>query len=186
MSDTRADVTSMGLFLVSFIMLVFGLVGIYGYTEVGGVEFNTLFGASVEILALVGVFFVLLAIGAWWGGNKFLMVLFGFLGLFTMLYSGLSVFVGDAGLNFIFIIMAIFFIIFALWTFILKAGMLLVVLLIAAAIVFLMYGFVLSAMADGNDPKTFLLILGVFSLIAFAIATYLALADCTDGKLPTF
>jgi len=183
MSDTRADVTSMGLFLVSFIMLVFGMIGIFMYSD--GDQAAGLAAMSVPIATLLGVVFILLGIGAWFGGNKFLMVLFGFLGVFLALYATSATVAGPLmadGISMIFIIMTIFFIIFALWAFVLKAGMMLTILLISAGLVFLFYALTMTA----TDPKTMFLLMGVFALIGFAVSVYLALADCMEGKLPTF
>jgi hypothetical protein len=181
MSDTRADVTSMGLFLVSFIMLVFGMIGIFVYS--GSDQVPGLVGMSVTISGLLGIVFVLLGIGAWYGGNKFLMVLFGFLAVFLTIYSmadGSGIFAD--GVQMIFIMMTIFFIIFALWAFVLKAGMMLTILLICAGLVFLFYALTLTS----TDAKTLFLLMGIFALIGFAVSVYLALADCMEGKLPTF
>ena len=180
MSDTRADVTSMGLFLVSFIMLVFGMIGIFTYGEAD--QAGGLAAMSIEIAGLLAVIFVLLGIGAWYGGNKFLMVLFGFLAVFLAVYSVADPSMGVDGLVMVFIIMTIFFIIFALWAFVLKAGMMLTVLLICAGLVFLFYALTLTS----TDAKTLFLLMGIFALIGFAVSVYLALADCMEGKLPTF
>ena len=179
----------MGLFLLSFVMLVFAMVGIFGYME--DAKFGALAGASVWIMGAAGILFAFLGYASWKGGNKFLMVIFLFLAFFAAIYSGTIIFAAGApiGVDLIYIIIAVFVIIFAIWAFIIKAGMMLTVLLITSALVFLFYALALPALQPGSTldwPGIYLLLLGIFALISFALATYLALADCTDGKLPTF
>lgn len=187
MSDTRADTTSMGLFLISFIMLVFGIVGIFGFQESD--MFAGLYGTTVPMMSIVGILFLFCGYSMYRKDNKFLMIIFGFLGLFALAFSSLvsgdlMAAINKEGAYMFFIVVAIFLIIFALWALLGKAGFMLTILLIAAALVFLFYALVINAMVGLDDPKTYALLMGIFGIIAFVISIYMALADVTDLNLP--
>lgn len=179
MSDTRADTTSMGLFLISFIMLVFGLIGIFGFLDMGGTNFLGLSNAALVASLGVGVLFLFCGWSAWKSDNKFLMIIFAFLALFMITFRGMSAIGGDGYL--IFVIEAIFLIIFTLWALLAKSGYMLTLILLTAALTFLFYGLALNAGADGEP---YFLIMGLCALVAFFFSTYMALADVTDINMP--
>lgn len=169
----------MGLFLISFIMLVFGLIGVFGYLDDGaGAIFGGLFAAAPQMMLLVGILFAFVGWASWKNGNKFLMVIFAFLAFFGVLFARLTP--GGEGYGMLFVVVAVFLLIFMIWTLLAKAGFMLAIILLSAALVFLFYG--LFWMQDAD--VLYLLLLGVFGIIAFVISAYMAFNDVAELGLP--
>ena len=181
MSETKADTTSMGLFFISFLMLVLTLVGFFGFSEADA--FFPLYGLSGSVAWILTIGFLFVTFSMWKAGAKFVMIIFGLLTAFMFLYS-VNVGDGVAGLNvgaqWLFMVIAIMMIVLALVALLNKVGFMLTLLLLCAGLVFLFYGLVCGA----DDGKTFLLCIGIFALLSFILSLWLALAMETELGLP--
>lgn len=178
----------MGLYLISFIMLVFGIIGIYGFMADGGANadaleiFETLGGASVMMMGLAAIVFLFLGYACYKNGSKFVMIIFLSLAFFSGLYSAAAGNADEPGMYLMFVVVAIFLIIYGLVALLSKSGYMLTLLLIFAGLVFLFFGLANNA----TDGTTYLLILGIFALLSFILALWLALADTAGVDIPVF
>jgi len=175
MAENRIDPTVPGLFLVAFIMLVFGVLGVFIYgknAEAGNMKMAALLFASI-----IGLFFIVLTVSAIRVGNAFASSLFAFIAvaLFGATY-GVS-----AGAYVFVILIAIFFIVFAIIALLIGAPKLLMILLFGVALVYLFVGLYLNA----TDGATFALLFGIFGILSFLVALYMSFALSTQ-KLPMF
>lgn len=182
MSETKADTTSMGLFFISFLMFVLIFVGFFGFSDSMGANFAGTYAGSQAAAGILALGFLFITFAMWKGGNKLVMIIFGLLTAFSYLYA--TVAIGALNMEYLFIVIAIMLIILAFVVLANKAGFMLTLLLICSALVFLFYGLVAGAMNSGNDPKTFLLCIGIFALLSFILSVWMALADNTDVGLP--
>jgi len=187
MSETKADTTSMGLFVISFLMLVFALVGIFAFTEYDNAL--GLVGGSFMAAFAAGIVFAFVTFAMWKANNKFVMIIFATLTVFAIVYSG--TFWGTslalvAGAQWVFLVLAIIVIVYALIAFLNKAGFMLTLLLLVTglAVLFLFLACNVTGGALAADAQTFMLLVGLFSLIGFILALWMALADNTDIGLP--
>jgi len=179
MSENRIDPTVTGLFLVGFITLVFGLIGILGYAEADGAD--NLTAAVIVALPALAVIFTVLAVSAIRIGNTFAAPLFAFVAV--ALYgamAGLTTFAA-----YLFYVLAIVFILFAIVAFIVGAPKLLAILLIFVALLYLFVGVFIGVALAGNDPLIYALLFGIFGVLAAAVALYMSFALSTQ-KLPVF
>ena len=184
MSENRVDPTVAGLFLVGLITLFFGLLGVLTYADndMGG-ELLGYLGGVLTAFALVFVLFAFLAAKV---GNAFATALFAFVAI--ALYSVVPAlnYGAVAGGSFIaFLILGVFFIVFALVAFLIGAPKLLAILLVLTALIYIFVGTFVNAVNGGNDTETFALLFGIFGILAGAVATYMAVALSTE-KLPVF
>ncbi|MDR2866461.1 MAG: hypothetical protein LBV13_03545 [Methanomassiliicoccaceae archaeon] len=171
MTENRVDPTVAGLFLVAFITLIFGFLGVSLYSA------NEIFGAipAAGLATLVGIMFIVLTVSAIRCGNAFAAALFAFVAISLLAVS--SSFGTSA---FVFILLGIMYIVFALVALIIGAPKLLMILLF---LVGLLYIFVGAFVYDGGD--TFALLFGVFGILSGVVALYLGFALSTQ-KLPVF
>ena len=176
MSENRVDPTVAGLYLVGFITLFFGLLGILTFL---GNDTTDAAAAAMGLLLPVGFVLIIFAYMAGKAGNAFATALFAFIGVafigvsMSALYSPMGAYAT-----------AIFFIIFAIVAFIIGAPKLLAILLLLVALFFLFFGFNTAA-ADPAAKEVYAAAYGLFSFIAFIVATYLAVALGTQ-KMPVF
>jgi len=176
MSENRIDPTVAGLFLTAFITLVFGFVGILTYGKVDGA--SALTAATLAMSSVVGLVFLVLTVSAIRFGNAFAASLFGFIGVALVGATvGLT-----AGSAYLFFIIAIVFIVFALVALLVGAPKLLMILLFFVALIYLFVGLFVNA----ADPESvFALVFGLFGVLAGVLALYMAFALSTQ-KLPVF
>jgi len=178
MSENRVDPTVAGLYLVGFVTLFFGLLGIL--TFLGSADATFAGDAAVELLFPVGAVMIVLAYMAGKAGNAFATALFAFIGV-AFLAINAGAFVGSSIGAYA---AAIFFIIFAIVAFIIGAPKLLAILLLLVALFFLFFGFA-GAATSVDAAEVYAAAYGLFSFVAFIVATYLAVALGTQ-KMPVF
>jgi hypothetical protein len=186
MSENKfADTSALGLFLVALSLLSFGLVGVLTFADS---EFAGGMNAMLFPMAwYAAIIFLLIAIAQFMAGSKFMTVIFGFLAFAFAVFSksadwGGALFADGAFL--FFILIGVLFIIFALWTFLAKAGFMLMGILLMAGLAFIMFSLALNATVNLNDADMFWLLMGVFSFLGGILAIYLAIVDTTGLKLP--
>jgi len=183
MAENRVDPTVAGLFLVGFITLVFGLIGIllYGKVDGAGALAGTVSGEGGSLAVIVGVVFIVFTVSAIRCGNAFAAALFGFVAV--------ALFGATVGLNagsmYLFVVFAIVFILFALVAFLIGAPKLLAILLFFVALLYLFVGLWVNAIADDGMNNVFGVLFGLFGILAAAVALYMAFALSTQ-KLPVF
>lgn len=184
MSETsQVDPTAMGLLLVGFILLVVGIFGINGY--IGGTVYVST--QAVVILGILTAVALLFASNyAYKAGSNFGMAVFLYISLALSTVALELTGVIDLGW-FVFVIEAIFFLIFMAWAYFTGSPILLSAVLFGAALVFLFLGLYLFFVADGNidTAKIMCLVLGIFSTLTFLVSTYLgfALTGCRELKV---
>ena len=178
MSENRVDPTVAALFLVGFITMVFGLIGIAANGEGDGI-FSNLTKTGGLLATAIGVIFIVLTVMAAKSNNAFATALFAFIaaGLLAT-ETGLTT---QSPLLIIFI--GIFFLIFAIVAFIVGAPKLLFLQLVFVFFLYLFVGLWLNATVGGDDGNTYALLFGVFGILAGIVATYLGFALATE-KLP--
>ncbi|MDR0778523.1 MAG: hypothetical protein LBE48_03685 [Methanomassiliicoccaceae archaeon] len=187
MSENRVDPTVAGLFLVSFITLVFGFLGLGAYTENMWIDTPQATGIAV----FVGILIAVLMVSAIRCGNAFAAALYGFVAITLFLPSvatGTAGFIGmggEFGAMFMFIIAAILYIVFMLVALFVGAPKLLVIILFLVALLYLFVGLFVNALNNNADPKTFGLLFGIFGVLAGLVSMYLAFALSTQ-KAPVF
>jgi hypothetical protein len=171
MSETRVDPTVAGLFLVGFITLFFGLLGIDIFTDAG----TALKGVAASFIFVIGIIMVVFALMASKAGNAFATALFAFVAvaLFGVIF-------GIDGFPVVFYAIAFFFVVFAIVAFLIGAPKLLAVLLFLVA---LLYFFVGLWVGYGDAP--YAAAFGLFGILSFLVATYMAVGLGTQ-KLPVF
>ncbi|MDD2778691.1 MAG: hypothetical protein PHG93_00475 [Candidatus Methanomethylophilaceae archaeon] len=196
MSETRIDPTAMGLLFIGFITLVVGLFGIDKYNELGGSTADPMIASGVFAVALFGgLALVLIAFYAYKAGSNFGASLFGWIALsllFVAAYGGAFAGLFNLDLSdswFLWIVIAIFYLIFAIWAFLAGTPKMLLAILVITAMVFLFLGLALNA-DTADSMKTMFLIMGIFGILDFLLATYLGLAlteECAKcGKFKIF
>jgi hypothetical protein len=191
MAENRIDPTVAGLFLVAFIALVFGFLGFqiflgFGFETVGE-EIITVFdvdwgldAVAAPLAAAIGIVFLVLTVSAIRVGNAFAAALFAFVAIaLTAVQYGFEV------SSFMFYILAIVFIVFALVAFIVGAPKMLAIMLIFVGLLYMFVGvFSIDGFA-GESAETFGLLFGIFGILAGLVAMYLAFALSTQ-KLQIF
>jgi len=186
MSETKyADTTALGLILVAFALLFFGFIGVLSYVDG---SLNALAFQAGAMGYFAAILFLLIAVAQFMSGNKFLMVLFGFIAFSFALFSDIYQNVlGNDGF-YAFILIGVIYLIFALWAFLAKAGYMLIGILVMAALAFIMFALAANAdpMATFADAEIFFLLMGVFAFIGGILAIYLAIVDTTGLKLPVY
>lgn len=189
MSETRIDPTAMGLLFIGFITLVIGLYGIDAYR---GTSADPLIGFSVFAVALLGgIALAVIALFAYKANSNFGASLFGWIALSLLLLAAAGrafegiFFFEMSGSWFLWIVIAIFYLIFTVWAFLADSPKMLLGVLVLTALVFLFLGLAMNA--EGDTVKTMSLLMGIFAILDFLLATYLGLAlteDCAKcGKL---
>lgn len=171
----------MGLLFIGFITLVVGLFGIEFYINAGSGDpvawiGGSLFGvAAIGAIALTGVAFYAYKANSAFGASVFGWVAFS-LFLLAIFGGAFGDFITVAfGANWmIWVVVAIFYFIFAIWAFLAGTPKLLLGVLVLTALVFLFLGLAINA--TGDSVKTMYLLLGIFAVIDFVLATYLGLA----------
>jgi len=175
MSENRIDPTVPGLFMVAFITLIFGVLGILGFSE--NAEAGNMLTAAMAFAAIIGVIFVVFTVSAMKVGNAFASSLF--------IFVAVSLFAATVGVpdgNYILIMLvAVFYIVFALIAFLVGAPKFLMILLFLVALLYLFVGLSLNA----TDGKAFALMYGIFGVLSALLALYMAFALSTQ-KLPVF
>ena len=90
---------------------------------------------------------------------------------------------------FLWIVIAIFYLVFTVWAFLAGTPKMLLGILVITALVFLFLGLALNA-ETADSMKTMFLIMGIFGILDFLLATYLGLAlteECAKcGKFKVF
>ena len=188
MSETkRVDPTVTGLFLIGFITLLIGIAGILNGSEAdtaGTVTWSALTflggGWAAGAIVSLGFVFLVLAYMAGKCGNAFAVALFAFVAIVFVATPELMA--GGDGINLVFIFIAVFFFIFALVALLIGAPKMLVILLAFVALLFVFFGMFLQA-DNPDNAKTMAYLFGVFGILSFLVATYLAVALSTE-KLP--
>jgi len=177
MSENRIDPTVAGLFLVAFITLVFGFLGIQFFQGGSAMDWG-LHHVAADLALVVGAIFVVLTVSAIRFGNAFAASLFGFVAV-----SLIAVQYGFLASPFMFYLLAIVYIVFALVALLIGAPKLLVILLFFVGLLYFFVGLFSNAgIADGD---TYALLFGIFGILAGVVALYMAFALSTQ-KLPVF
>ncbi|MCL2712434.1 MAG: hypothetical protein FWD37_04075 [Methanomassiliicoccaceae archaeon] len=189
MSENRIDPTVAGLFLVGFITLIFGFIGLLIGMEDATADallLTAVGGGFISPLIMLGIIFLVLAVSAIKIGNAFAAALFGFIGaaLVTTEAALIADLTGSPAAMFI---IAFVFLVFAIIAFLIGAPKLLAILLVLVTLLYLFVGLFLgdAAFAAGDSAQTFAYLFGVFGLLAGLVATYMALALSTQ-KFPVF
>jgi len=172
MSENRVDPTVAGLFMTAFIALVFGLLGFELYQ---GLDWGLFFVADI-LAAVIGIVFFVLTVSAIRCGNAFAASLFAFVGV-ALVAVPICLMVSW----FAFVLLAIFFILFAVIAFIIGAPKLLAIMLIFIGLLYLFVGLYTSP----NSEEIFAILFGLFGVLGGALALYLGFALSTE-KLPVF
>ncbi|MCL2712433.1 MAG: hypothetical protein FWD37_04070 [Methanomassiliicoccaceae archaeon] len=177
MSENRVDPTVAGLFLVAFITLVFGLLGLdlfQNFDVPGYVSDYLLFaGGIIPTISLVLLVFAYMAGKV---GNAFAVALFAFVAV--ALFAVTIAVAGGAGTPFV--ALAFFFLLFTLVAFFIGAPKLLVLMLLFVTFLFLFVGLFFI-----EGEKAYAIAFGLFGILSFLAAGYLALALSTQ-KFPVF
>jgi hypothetical protein len=178
MSENRVDPTVAGLFLVGFITLFLGIVGIQAYNG-STFTFDTL-DAALYFLGALSLVMLMFAYMAGKAGNAFATALFAFIAVsFFGAIAGTGL---PETYGLICYICALFYLIFAIVAFVIGAPKLLAILLIIVALLFFFIGlYIGGGMAE--DP--YAIAFGIFGIVAFFVSTYLAFALATQ-KAPVF
>ena len=176
MSETRVDPTVAGLFLVGFITLVFGIAGIQMFND--GFGSSDILAAAGFLIVPVSVVILIFAYMAGKAGNAFAVALFAYI---AVTLFGAAKFLGDEPM--LFYIVAFFYVIFAVVAFLIGAPKLLGILLILVALIFLFMGFAFAVSGGGGDTEGYCVAFGLFGILSFLVATYMAIALATQ-KFP--
>jgi hypothetical protein len=172
MSENRVDPTVAGLFLVTFITLVFGFLGFELYSNLDfGLE-----ATAGPLAAIVGMMILVLMVSAIRCGNAFAAALYGFVALSLFLPV-----MGFGEAPMLFYIAAILYIVFAVVAFLVGAPKLLMFILIFVGVLYLFVGVFSSAANSDVIPLLF----GICGVLAGVLSLYLAFALSTQ-KLPVF
>jgi hypothetical protein len=194
----------MGLLFIGFITLVVGLFGIDVYS--GGLpgaltSSDSYIGAGVFAVALLGgIALAIIALFAYKANSNFGASLFGWIALSLLLVAGFGgAFAGLFTLNFgllvynswiLWVIIAVFYFVFTIWAYLAGSPKLLLGILVITALVFLFLGLGLNPNNTADTTETMFLIMGIFGILDFLLATYLGLAlteECAKcGKLKIF
>jgi len=174
MSETRVDPTVAGLFLIGFITLFFGLLGleIFG----AGPDVTKILGVAGDFIYYIGFILIIFAYMAGKVGNAFATALFAFVAV--ALFG-----VGIGLINTyptVFYAIAFFFLIFAIVSLVIGAPKLLGILLFLVCLLYLFVGFQ-QATLDAPYAIAF----SFFGFLSFIVATYMAVALATQ-KMPVF
>ncbi|MCL2786328.1 MAG: hypothetical protein FWD81_03815 [Methanomassiliicoccaceae archaeon] len=170
MSENRVDPTVAGLYLVGFITLFFGLLGVQLY---GGND--ELLAVATAFAPMIGIVMLVFAYMAGKAGNGFATALFAFIAIALF-----AVGVGLLLSAIVFYAAAVFFLIFAIVAFIIGAPKLMALLLILTALLYLFVGFFVGS---ADEQPIFAAAFGLFGLLAFIVSTYMAVALGTQ-KMP--
>lgn len=180
----------MGLLFIGFITLVIGLFGIDAYQGAA----DPMIGDGVFAVAFLGgIALAIIALFAYKANSNFGASLFGWIALSLLLLAAYGeafgyMFFLDVGYSWmLWIAIAIFYLIFTVWAFLADLPKMLLGVLVLTALVFLFLGIAISTDIAGSDPGTMFLLVGIFAILDFLLATYLGLAlteDCAKcGKL---
>ena len=183
----------MGLLFIGFVTLVVGLFGIDLYANDAVTEWIS--GSLYAVALFGGLAIGLVAIFAYKANSNFGASTFGWVSLSLLLVAAFGGAFADLfSFSFsnswvLWIVVTIFYFVFAAWAFLAGTPKLLIAILIVTALVFLFLG--LANNADTLDSmKTMFLLMGIFGVIDFILATYLGLAlteECARcGKLKVF
>jgi hypothetical protein len=172
MSENRVDPTVAGLFLVSFITLVFGLLGLQMGADL---NWNMDF-VALGLAPVVGLIFIVLAVSAIRCGNAFAAALFVFVSIALIavpIAFGVGAFVA-------FFLIAAIFLVFAIISFLVGAPKLLMLILIFTAVIYLGVGLTING---SSSSIAYIFALG--GILAGVLSLYLGFALSTQ-KLPVF
>jgi hypothetical protein len=183
MAENRVDPTVAGLFLIAFVTLIFGIAGLQVFNS-GSPDILIAGGAFIIPVALIIFVFAYMAGKA---GNAFAVALFAFIAvaLFGATFMLDLETPGNLGEPLLFVIVAFFFMIFAIVALAIGAPKLLFILLILVALLYLFIGFFVAVANGGNDASGYALVFGLFGILAFLVSAYLAVALATQ-KAPVF
>lgn len=186
----------MGLLFIGFITLVIGLFAFDKYNALNGSTADPMIATGVFAVALLGGLAVaLIAIFAYKANSNFGASLFGWIAVSLLLVAAFGgAFAGLFNLDldkswFLWIVIAIFYLVFTVWAFLAGTPKMLLGILVITAMVFLFLGLAVNPdIAD--SAKTMFLIMGIFGILDFLLATYLGLAlteECAKcGKFKVF
>jgi len=196
-NETRVDTTMVGLLLVGFVLLLFGIFWLQGAGVFGTGAHNKALDSSVlaQIYFVVGLILILLTIFAYRTGKTKATIVFPFVAMFLFVFyyditmnSEMGV-VAHSSNWALYIVLAIFLFIIAIYMFIEKAPKFLSVLLLLIGLTLLFYGIACIYGSNGPcyDPdvrKALDAVMAIFSFLAFIVATYLGLAYGDPKKIP--
>jgi len=192
-NDVRVDTTFVGLFLIGFVLLMFGVLGLQLGNVFGDVPKDMPIDTHVfaHVVGIIGVIIVLLAIFAYRTGAAVAAGVFAFVGAFFIIYYMDNDFCLVAGNSnwFLYIAIAIFFLIYAFYSFMQKAPKFLTILLVIVTFVVFFFGLALAFSPAGpcanvDAFKGLAITTGIFAFIGFVVATYLGLAFANPKKVP--
>lgn len=183
----------MGLLFIGFITLV---IGLFAFDQYNGSTADPMIAGGVFAVALLGGLAVaLIAIFAYKANSNFGASLFGWIAVSLLLVAAFGgAFTGLFNLDlsdswFLWIVIAIFYLVFTVWAFLAGTPKMLLGILVITALVFLFLGLALNA-ETADSAKTMFLIMGIFGILDFLLATYLGLAlteECAKcGKFKVF
>lgn len=212
--NARVDTTFIGYLLIGAILLMFAVLGFQDGGLFGEANFedgrfvsSTLpldYTMASTLCAIIGGALVILSIYAYRTGKRSTAAIFSAFSIGLITYALVSVgrilkllggeikFIEEYLFStswFIFIAIAVFIIMLALYQFLDKTSILATILTALAALMFLFIGFAyLFAGTNGIDDgvtKAMGIVFGVFAFLGFLLATYLSLAcSLTKSKLP--
>jgi len=176
MSETkRVDPTVAGLLLIGFITLVFGIIGVQIFT---GADHTVMFDAAMKLLLPLSLIMFAFAYMAAKCGNGFATALFTFIAVAFYATIYLATNAGTDDNSLLFYILGFFFVVFAMIASLIGAPKLLVILLVFVALIYIFFGLFF----DGGDSP-YAGAIGLFGILAFFIATYMAIGLATE-RLP--
>lgn len=80
------------------------------------------------------------------------------------------------------VVIAIFYLIFAVWAYLAETPKLTLAVLVVTALVFLFFGLAMNPSNESSTMETMFLVMGIFAIIDFLLATYLGLALTEEGS----
>lgn len=187
--NERVDTTWVGLILIGFVLFLFGFLGLeLGNVFGEGIKWPLDVGVFAYLCGAIGLILLILAVLGYRVGNPIAAGVFAFVAVFLVFFYFDQVHGEAPSTNWILYIgVALFFLVFAVYAFLVNAPKLLVLLLALVALAVLFFGLAFYMAADANvdTMKTMAIIGGVFSFLGFLNATYLGLAFAVPGgKIP--
>lgn len=199
-NNVRVDTTFIGYFLIGFVFLIFGVMGLQDgglFGEFTPENYRNLpidYSVFSMVVGAVGFIMILLAVFAYRTGKQITAVSFLFFGLFFIFVrfnhvakSGLGQLTANSDW-FLLVAFAIFFLIIAIYAFVAEAPKFVTVLILLTALTAFFFGLCCLYAPFGMDNvdlhKAMGFVFGIFALLAFVIATYLGLAYAVPKKIP--
>jgi len=178
MAENRVDPTVAGLFLIGFITLLFGIIGMQLYLDIAAIQTEPLFKATLAFVGMVGFILLIFAYMASKAGNGFAVALFAFV---VVSFFAVPLALDPAGIGFYqgLYIVAIFYLVFTILTLLIGGPKILALMLLVVAFLFFFVGMYLNF----DKEPMYAMMFGIMGLTAAALAMYLGLAFATQ-RLP--